>query len=284
MRLLALPTMAMGGSHQGADNLEAHLAVTGNSRTALSFRGVLGLVIEYVIGPRRIADHIVGVIGRLVSGWPEGADTGRYGGDRPVDLGVAEKCERVALAASAVDRAVRRCEETVGGPAQQQLSAIDDKRVGYRWDVNPIAGLGAECQTRHVIGCEQGQETRIGMRRDAEFVVRRLRLRRVVGRAQLVLEVGKGPIEVCGGQVERAGINAHQALHQPLQRVAIFDERVAKARQGLGPRLAVRKRRPETTSGWSAARSRAIKNASLTLGLVTCATTEVRRVSPIIGR
>src|SRR5215472_7470050 len=144
MRLLALPTMAMGGSHQGAVNLEAHLAVTGSCRTALSVRGVFGLVIEYVIGPRLIADHVLGVIGRLVSGWPEGADAGRHGSDRPIDLGVAEERQRVALAAGAVDRAVRRCEKSVVGPAQQQLSAIDDKRVGDGWDVDPIAGLGAE--------------------------------------------------------------------------------------------------------------------------------------------
>jgi hypothetical protein len=38
-----------------------------------------------------------------------------------------------------------------------------------------------------------------------------------VGRAQLVLEVGEWPIEVCGGQVERTGINAHQASHQSLE-------------------------------------------------------------------
>jgi hypothetical protein len=117
----------------------------------------------------------------------------------------------------------RDLEETVVGPAQQQLPAIDDKRVGDGWNVDPITGLGAERETGHVVGREQRQETRIGMRRDAEFVVGRLRLRRVVGSAQLVLEVGEGPIEVCGGQVERAGINVHQALHQPLQRVAICD-------------------------------------------------------------
>src|SRR5215469_11884046 len=69
------------------------------------------------------------------------------------------------------------------------------------------------------------------MRGDAEFVVGRPRLRRVVDRARLVLEVGEGPIEVRGGQVERAGINAHQALHQPLQR----DEPFAEAGQALGP-------------------------------------------------
>src|SRR5215472_11051826 len=160
MRLLALPTMAMGGSHQGAVNLEAHLAVTGSCRTALSVRGVFGLVIEYVIGPRLIADHVVGVIGRLVSGWPEGADTGRYSGDRPINLGVAEKCQRVALAAGAIDRVMRRCEETVVGPAQQQLPAIDDKRVGDGWDIDPITDLGAECETGHVVGREQRQETR----------------------------------------------------------------------------------------------------------------------------
>src|SRR5262249_23574033 len=156
-------------------------------RAAPSFRRIPGLVIEYVIGPRLIADHVVSVIGRLVSGWPEGADTGRYGGDRPIDLRVAKKRQRVALAASAVDAGVRRCQKTVVGPAQQQLTAIDDKRVGDGWNVDPITGLGAECWTRNVIGCEQRQETRIGMRCDAELVVERLRLRRVVGRAQLVL-------------------------------------------------------------------------------------------------
>src|SRR5437868_14215849 len=72
-------------------------------RAAPSFRRVLGLIIEYVIGPRLIPDHVVGVIGRLISGWADGADAGRYGRDRPVNLGVAEKRYRVALAASAVD-------------------------------------------------------------------------------------------------------------------------------------------------------------------------------------
>src|SRR5215467_12682231 len=64
---------------------------TDSCRAARSFRRVLGLVIEYVIGPRLIADHVVSVIGRLVSGWPAGAGAGRYGGDRPVDLRVAKK-------------------------------------------------------------------------------------------------------------------------------------------------------------------------------------------------
>jgi hypothetical protein len=66
-----------------------------------------------------------------------------------------------------------------------------------------------------------------------------------VGRAQLVLEVGEGPIEVRGGQVERAGINAHQALHQPLQRVEIFNERFAEAGQAVGPLIGA----PETPAG-----------------------------------
>jgi hypothetical protein len=52
-----------------------------------------------LIGPRLIADHVVGVIDRLVSRWAAGTDAGRYGGDRPIDLGVAEKRQRVALAA-----------------------------------------------------------------------------------------------------------------------------------------------------------------------------------------
>src|SRR6202023_340965 len=74
---------------------------TGSCRAAPSFRRVLGLVAEHIIGPRLIADHVVGVIGRLISGWADGADAGRYGGDRPVNLGVAEKSSRVALAAGA---------------------------------------------------------------------------------------------------------------------------------------------------------------------------------------
>jgi hypothetical protein len=64
---------------------------TGSCRATPSFRRVLGLVAEHIIGPRLIADHVVGVIGRLISGWADGADAGRYGGDRPVNLGVAEK-------------------------------------------------------------------------------------------------------------------------------------------------------------------------------------------------
>src|SRR5437660_9570584 len=103
---------------------------------APSFRRVLGLVAEHVIGPRLIADHVVGVIGRLVSGRALGADTGRYGGDRPVDIRVTEKRQRIALAASAIDSAVRRCEEKVVGPPQQQLPTIDDKRVTDGWDID----------------------------------------------------------------------------------------------------------------------------------------------------
>src|SRR5262244_4603042 len=136
---------------------------TGSCRAALSLRRVLGLVVENVIGPRLIADYVVGVIGRLVSRRAAGADAGRYGCDRPIDLGVAEKRQRVALAAGAIDRAVRRCEEAVVGPAQQQLPAIDDKSVGDGWDVDPITGPGVECKTRYVVGREQGQETRIGV-------------------------------------------------------------------------------------------------------------------------
>ena len=94
---------------------------TDSCRAALSFRRVLGLAVEHVIGPRLIADHVVGVIGRLVSRRAAGADAGRYCGDRPIDLGVAKKRQRVALAAGAIDRTMRRCEETVVGPAQQQL-------------------------------------------------------------------------------------------------------------------------------------------------------------------
>src|SRR5580704_4126297 len=64
---------------------------TGSCRATPSFRRVLGLVAEHIIGPCLIADHVVGVIGRLISGWAGGADAGRYGGDRPLNLGVAEK-------------------------------------------------------------------------------------------------------------------------------------------------------------------------------------------------
>jgi hypothetical protein len=63
----------------------------GSCRAALSFRRPLGLVIKHVIGPRLIADHVVGIIGCLISGWTERADAGRYGGDRRVNLGVAEE-------------------------------------------------------------------------------------------------------------------------------------------------------------------------------------------------
>src|SRR5205814_7075150 len=108
----------------------------------------------------------------------------------------AEKRQGVALAGSAVECAVRRREETVVGPAQQQLPAIDDKRVRDGWDVYPIASRGAECETGHLVGREQRQETRVGVRCDAEFVIGRLQLRRVVGCAQLGLEVSKRPIEI----------------------------------------------------------------------------------------
>ena len=40
------------------------------------------LVVEHVIGPRLISDHVVGVIGRLISRRAAGADAGRYGGRR----------------------------------------------------------------------------------------------------------------------------------------------------------------------------------------------------------
>jgi hypothetical protein len=51
-------------------------------------------------------------------------------GYRPVDMAVAEKGKSVTLAARAVDRAMRCREEDVVGPALQQLTAVDDKRVG----------------------------------------------------------------------------------------------------------------------------------------------------------
>src|SRR5918911_1730629 len=48
--------------------------------------------------------------------------------------------------------AVRFCEKTMVGPPQQHLPAIDDKGVGDGWDLDPIAGLGAECDTGYVVG------------------------------------------------------------------------------------------------------------------------------------
>ena len=80
------------------------------------------------------------------------------------------------------------------------------------------------------------------MRRDAEFVIGRLQLRRVVGCAQLVLEVSKRPIEICDRQVERPRVNPHEVLHQQLQHIAIFDERFAEAGQIFGPLIGA----PET--------------------------------------
>src|SRR5215469_11702409 len=55
VRLLALPAMAVRGSHQVAvKRTPPHR----RCRAALSFRSVLGLVVEHVIGPRLIADHV----------------------------------------------------------------------------------------------------------------------------------------------------------------------------------------------------------------------------------
>jgi hypothetical protein len=49
MCLLALPVEAMRGSHQGTVNLEAH-PPRGSFRAARSYRRVLGLLVEHVIG------------------------------------------------------------------------------------------------------------------------------------------------------------------------------------------------------------------------------------------
>src|SRR5438067_13333890 len=90
------------------------------------------LVGQQVVGPLLIGDHVVGVIGRRVLGRVVGSDAGRDGGDRPIDVGVAEEVQRIALAAAAVDGAVRRRQEAIVGPAQQQLAAVDDEGVGDR--------------------------------------------------------------------------------------------------------------------------------------------------------
>jgi len=45
-------------------------------------------------------------------------------------MGVAEEGQGIALAAAAIDGAMRRRQEPVVGPAQQQLAAIDDKASG----------------------------------------------------------------------------------------------------------------------------------------------------------
>jgi hypothetical protein len=66
-------------------------------------------------------------------------------------MAVAEKGESVTLAARAVDRAVRRREEDVVGPALQQLTAVDDKRVGDGECVDPAAASRADRQAGHLV-------------------------------------------------------------------------------------------------------------------------------------
>src|SRR5262249_60182569 len=75
---------------------------TGSCRAPLSSHRVLGLIVEDIIGPRLIANHVLGIIGRLVSARASGADAGRYRGCWPVNLSIAEKCQRVALPGRAV--------------------------------------------------------------------------------------------------------------------------------------------------------------------------------------
>src|SRR5215831_6529337 len=134
---------------------------TGNCRAAPSFRRVLGLVVEHVIGPRLIADHVVGVIGRLVSRRAAGADAGRYGGYRPVDLGVAEKRQRVALPAGAIDRGVARKRSlvqrsnncpplTINASGTVGTSIQSPVRV---WNARPGTSLGASRVKKLVSVC-----------------------------------------------------------------------------------------------------------------------------------
>jgi len=130
---------------------------------------------------------------------------------------------------------VRRGEEDIVGPALQHLAAVDDVGVGDRRSVDPFAALGADRKARHVVGREQGEKARIGMRRQPELILYRAVLMRVVRHAQGVLALPKGTIEILGRQVERAGIEAHHLLHQPLQRVAIVDDGFAEARQIIRP-------------------------------------------------
>ena len=61
-----------------------------------------------------------------------------------------------SLAARAVDGAVRRREETVVGPAPQQLAAVDDKGIGDGGRSDPVAALRADRQPWHLVGGEQG--------------------------------------------------------------------------------------------------------------------------------
>ena len=75
------------------------------------------------------------------------------------------------------------------------------------------------------------------MRRDAEFVVKGGGLVRIVSRPQLVLEVAERFVEIGRRQAERDGVEPHQSLHQPLQRIAIADNRLAEAGQILGPAI-----------------------------------------------
>ena len=119
------------------------------------------------------------------------ADTGRDGLHDDVVVWAEEKRDRVARGASAVEDTVRRRAETVVRVARQHCPGIDDEGPGHRRWPNPFALGSAHFETRQRRLCQEGQEIVIGMRREAELVLLRLRMRRVMNEPDRAVRLGE---------------------------------------------------------------------------------------------
>src|SRR5579883_1371048 len=102
----------------------------GRSVGKASVRGgsALLLAAHVVVILPLVPAHIIHVAGRRIARRIVGAGAARQTDYRKIDAAVEEEGNGVALAARAVDNAMRRREEAVIRPAPQHVAAIDEER------------------------------------------------------------------------------------------------------------------------------------------------------------
>src|SRR5882757_8950681 len=152
---------------------------------------------------------------------------------------IEEKRDGVAFAAGAVDHTMRRRDEAAIRPAPEQLAGIHQEGIVDHRRVDPLTGSRAEREAGHLVRRQQRHERAVAVRSQAEFVfLGSRRLRRVVREAKREGRFSKSMGKPVRREVEGYGIDRQYRQGQALQRSAIGEARLAKARQGIGPLVA----------------------------------------------
>ena len=209
----------------------AALFTSGRFMSSLSSGGIAVVVV-----PVQPLHQVVAVAHRHMARRVGGIGAGRQAFDDLVHSRVEEIRQGIAVAAGAVDHAVRCRDIAVVGPARQHVGDVEHEGARQRRRVDPFSHARAHLQSAGIILRQQRDDAVVGVRRGAElFRIRLRRLRRIVQQAQEGGRLAKEAVERIGRHVQRHGDQPDHVARQRVDLAQVALDRRPEGRQPVRP-------------------------------------------------